>query len=256
MRDTWSEEPEDRPIFRTIVKSLANIVKYEGNIEDDLDKETADCKTHHTYLNVDFSSIAQNRAQRDRNSQPDEPVYSVCSQEDNTLKIPMEYEVPVSASQTSDIISVLPMDYEVPHPHRGRKSRNASRPSSVEPRSHSRQASPFVTGASSRPPSRPSSRHSMKSVKIPISGSIPISSSIPIDDPRRGGNHDPDKPYSKLNYRRGSTASTSSNRIFNSVPTITDKPYSTLEWTSSQPTPLPPPTHHYHTLEYSLSDQL
>ena len=251
MRDTWSEEPEDRPNFRTIVKSLSNLVQYEGNIGDDLDRETAHCRTHHGYHTVDFSSISHNRAQQSGHagkeiiySQPDEPVYSTCSQDENTVGMPLEYEIPVPSSQTSEI-SVVPLDYEIPQPKQGRRSRNTSRASSVEPRCHSRQASPLVTGVSSRPPSR----HSVKSIKIPVTDSIPI------HDPRRRASHDSDKilpPYSKLNYKRAS--SDSSNRIFNSVPT-TERGYSTLEWNASQPTPIPN-NHHYHTLEYSLSDQL
>ena len=262
MRDTWSDEPEDRPTFRTIAKSLANVLMYKGNIEEELNRETAECKTHHSYHTVDFSSISQNREQRQASLQQDEPVYSTCSQEEGTSQFPIEYEVPVPSSQTSGV-STIPLDYEVPQLKHKARPKNVSRPSSVEPRSHSRPSSPFVNGhttrpPSSRPPSRPPSRspshHSMKSIKIPLSDGIPI------QDARRRSSYDSEKvvpPYSKLNYKRASIASNSSNRVVQVMPTA-EKPYSTLEWNSSQPTPPSsmPANHLYHTLEYSLSDQL
>jgi len=258
MRDAWSDEPEDRPNFRSIGKSLANVLMYKGNIEEELNRETAECKTHHSYHTVDFSSINRERPNQ-ASSQQDEPLYSVCSQE-----VPIKYEVPVPSSQTS-----IPMEYEVPQQHKARP-KNTSRPNSVEPRSHSRPSSPFVNGHTSRPPSaRPPSRapsqppsrpptrsashHCLKNIKIPISDGVPIR------ERKRRRSYDSDKlapPYSKLNYKRASTASSSSNKVAHVMPTA-DKPYSTLEWNSSQPTPSSMPANHlYHTLEYSLSDQL
>lgn len=259
MRDTWTEDPTERPNFKTVIKFLASLMKYDGDIDEDLRRETANCATCHKYHKVEIPfddkghqqlpGVGNVTGREHIYSEPDEPMYSNCSQEEDIFGVPMEYEVPIPTSQTSEG-SVIPMDYEIPKPKIERRIKDVNRAASVErisSNSPCHQPSPLATNSPHRSPGR----HSVKSIKIPVSGS-----SIK-HAPRRGASQEPDKispPYSKLGYPRTSDdSSTSRVPLPNSMPT-SEKPYSVLEWNSGHA--FDSKSHHYHTLEYSRSYKL
>lgn len=112
MSKTWIEDPMERPNFTAVVKSLASLMKYDGDIDEDLRKETANCSARHKYHQVEIpigqcqSSVAGSEDQENIYSEVEESDRS----QDKLVHVPVEYEVPVLISQSP----VIPVDYEIP----------------------------------------------------------------------------------------------------------------------------------------------
>ena len=124
IEQTWSEEPEMRPNFSTIVKSLTQLMGYE----DDEDSE------QHKYFVVEGPVAQGKRGQGEEEediggeniySELESPVYKNWEKDgssdlDQALEqTPVMYEVPVPSRQTSSVVpdtqeAVAPCEYEVP----------------------------------------------------------------------------------------------------------------------------------------------
>ena len=110
----WSEDPEQRPDFREIVLSLADLMHYGGDIESDLVAETKNClkvKKEHNYHELEYPYQV---AEVNFYSVLEEPVYHNFSREESSLDSPEEYEVPQPVSSTSN--GTPHAEYEMPVP--------------------------------------------------------------------------------------------------------------------------------------------
>lgn len=109
----WSEDPEQRPDFREIVLSLADLMHYSGDIESELAAETKNClkvKKEHNYHELEYPYKV---AEVNPYSVLEEPVYHNFSTEES-LHSPEEYEVPQKVSSTP--IGTPHAEYEIPVP--------------------------------------------------------------------------------------------------------------------------------------------
>lgn len=121
MKDTWREDPEERPDFRAIVLSLANLLHYSGDIESDLAAETKHCNRDHIYHQLEpsvFPSKDHQETSAHMYSELEEqPLYHNCSR-DESLGSPEQYEVPQPLStgddESEESLEVLDNKYEVP----------------------------------------------------------------------------------------------------------------------------------------------
>lgn len=265
MRDAWIEDPTERPNFKSVISSLASVMRYDGDIDEDLRRETTNCVARHKYhqVQIPIDNQTQQEAVGYYNinggeniySVPAEPIYTNFSQEEELFEAPMEYEVPVPTSQTSEA-PIIPVDYEIPQPKIERWKKDENKVDSSEGISSSPCHQPTPPPAYSPPaysPHRSPSHHSLKSIKIPLSD--PSMN----QEPQKGSNQEPSKrlpPYSKLSYQiTSSDSSTSCVPLPNSMPTL-EKQYSALEWNSGQGNASNSKSHLYHTLEYSQSCEL
>ena len=219
------EDPMERPNFEAVVKSLASLMKYDGNIDEDLKKEIANCVARNKDHQVEIPVVGgDNTDKRKIYSEMDEAIYSICSHKE-LANVPIEYEVPVLSSQKLP----TPMDYEIPQPNMERKNGDKNREaSSISPH---HQPSLVACGNS---PHRSPGHLSVQSTKAPQS-----ESSIKHESQRRVSPESGKKlpPHSNLS-------------LPNSMPTLEK---SVMEWNSDC---CNANNHHYHTLEYSPSDQL
>ena len=156
MQQIWLEDPQERPDFRAIVLHLANLTKYEGDIEKDLEAETKSCSKLRVkpYQQVDIPRLDKDPSLAHVYStleQP-EPVYSNFSREASPGSLtPEEYEVPAKQdSLTAEEYEVpsqhlqdgedgasvddVPVDYEVPQSTAERKKKSRPKPEVNRPK--------------------------------------------------------------------------------------------------------------------------
>lgn len=243
MQDTWMEDPEERPTFRTIVLALSTITGRRVDIDDsDGGKVTTTHEKEHTYHLLEPPALQnkESRAQEEPAGQQDEPepVYY-----NKQLESPEVYEVPVptvpttTQSTSSSFPEVYeevavrslsqPEEYEVPvslsAPESSSSKEFAS--SSLPPQNLSQSSEheitqSAITSTSSRQPrqkrilSPSSGRRSLSPSHLMKTSSIPVPEQTPNGKRMMRQNTD-DPRLMELNYlpkERGLAASLTSLR--------------------------------------------
>jgi hypothetical protein len=265
----WREDPEERPNFKEIVLSLAELTHYSGDIESELLAETRNCKRlkeEHNYHDLELTAHYEMESEGATYAVLEEPVYHNCSR-DESLDSPEEYEVPqpvltvltfsngVLDSYEAPAPS-LPLDYEEPSTLNGRCVKNSGPDTGLcsppkFPTQDRRVSAPSVTTRTSRC----DRSHRSQSVGVVAINNTNRDSEAMEHKTRTERAVSPG--YLKLKYpamQRASSAAVPSG----SAVSTTDKPYSTLEWNKSdycRSLPHRSTNHLYQTLEYEAHSQ-
>lgn len=237
----WMEDPMRRPDFATIVKFLAKITDYEGDIDRDLEEDASKYRLYQVLEPPSHQSTTENGRKESTYSVLEKPVYNNFSSKEGSTGTPEEYEVPLSLSNDSG--HSMPLAYEIPQPMSELKNissngRDKPRNFSSHKQTYSLPGLPAHSGVSNH----------LKPVTI-LQQNDEISTSA-----QRAGSRTRNAAKSRQVSDPSLQGSESEIPITDSLP-APEKSYSSLEWkkkgvaSSSATLPNHSKRHIYHTLE-------